>query len=182
MASEEQYIKASELVQYDPETGIFRWKYRHGADKEIRRWNCRYAGNVCGTIDDDGYVRMSFSSPGMKPFKIRAHRLAWFISNGKEPDWQIDHINQNKQDNRIKNLRDVPQEINQRNAAKRKNNSSGVTGVYWRARHKKWKAQASTAGVYHYIGAFKDISDAEKAIKEFRSNHGFTELHGSGHK
>ena len=87
---------------------------KYHREPDAARWNSRYAGKECGTIDDKGYRRINLRFAGRAHFKIRVHRLAWFISFGSLPTGEIDHINQNKADNRLSNLRDVPKSINQR--------------------------------------------------------------------
>ena len=168
---------AARAIFYDPETGEMRWHRKHGATKEERRWNTRYADMPAGTKDDKGYIRILFKSGG-KTLRVRAHQLAWLITTGESAKGEIDHINQNKMDNRIVNLRDVPKEINQRNGTRKKNNTSGVPGVTWHKQHRKWYAQARINGKHHSVGLYLELSDAETAVKASRAQHGFTETHG----
>lgn len=58
------------------------------------------------------------------------------------------------------------------------NNTSGVTGVTWDKHRNKWLAQVQADNTNVKVGRFSDINDAEKAVKEYRSKHGFTETHG----
>lgn len=171
--------RAASMVDYDPETGLMIWKNKPDFMRDAKRWNARYGGKECGTIDDKGYRRILFRFEKGSVFRIRTHRLAWFISNGVLPSGEIDHINQDKLDNRILNLRDVPKEINQRNGTRKRNNTSGVTGVTWHKQRNKWCAQCNMFGIHYHIGTFDKIEDAEKAVREFRSKHGFTETHGN---
>ena len=169
--------KAAGMVKYSPLSGDMYWKEKPPTERDATRWNARYAGRLCGTIDDKGYRRILFRFDGTV-FRIRAHRLAWFIVHGKFPDDEIDHINQNKLDKTIANLRDVQRIVNQRNGTRKGNNTSGVPGVTWHKQNKKWCAQANVLGIHYHIGSYAEISDAERAVKAFRSNHGFTENHG----
>ena len=170
--------KAAGLVRYDPYTGLMTWPRKPDWANDSARWNARYAEKECGTIDDKGYRRILFRFEKDRTFKIRCHRLAWFIVHGVIPTGEIDHINQNKLDNRIANLRDVPKELNQRNGTRKGNNTSGVTGVAWHKQRKKWCAQCNVLGVHYHIGLFDNIDEADKAVREFRAKHGFTENHG----
>lgn len=170
--------KAAGMVSYNPETGSMVWLHKPDCSKDSSRWNSRYAGKECGTLDDKGYRRILFRFDKGQAFKIRAHRLAWFIAHGVMPSHEIDHINQNKADNRLSNLRDVPRTLNQRNGTRKSNNTSGVPGVTWHKQSLKWCAQANVLGVHYHVGSFNDLSEAESAVKEFRANHGFTENHG----
>ena len=169
--------KAAGMVNYSPNSGEFIWKSKPIDEPDAARWNARYAGKPCGTYDDKGYLRILLQIDGKKR-KIRAHRLAWFIANGVLPSGEIDHINQDKADNRISNLRDVPKELNQRNGTRKGNNTSGVPGVTWHKQCGKWCAQASVDGKHYHIGLFEELMEAETAVRKFRAEHGFTENHG----
>lgn len=170
--------KAARRVDYLPQTGSMRWLPKETEQKDANRWNARYAGKECGTIDDKGYRRILFRFSNGKTFKIRAHRLAWLIVYGELPNGEIDHINQVKNDNRISNLRDVPKELNQRNGTRKCNNTSGIVGVSWHKQRGKWCAQASIDGKHYHLGLFEEITAAETAARKFRAGHGFTETHG----
>lgn len=170
--------KAAGMVDYNPDTGSMRWKMKGKDQKDATRWNSRYAGKECGTTDDKGYRRILFRFGVGPTFKIRAHRLAWFITHGAMPFGEIDHINQDKSDNRITNLRDVSREMNQRNGTRKGNNTSGVPGVIWNKQRKKWCAQASVNGKHRHIGMFDSLEEAAKARKAFGALHGFTDTHG----
>ena len=171
------YEALAAQVTYDPETGVVTWNLR----EEIARWdkafNAQFAGRECGSIDYHGYRIIGFRHEG-KLKRLKAHRLAWLIVHGKPPDGEIDHINRNRADNRISNLRDVHRHINQRNASRRVDNTSGVTGVAWDKNSGKWLAQASIDGRPRYIGRFTCIHEASAAVKAFRAKHGFTDSHG----
>lgn len=170
--------KAAGMVDYNAESGSMRWRPKGDDQKDAARWNARYAGKECGTVDDKGYRRIFLRFFVGKIFKIRAHRLAWLIVHGKLPDGEIDHINQDKLDNRIANLRDVTKGINQRNRTRNGSNTSGIAGVTWHKQRGKWCAQASVSGKHHHIGLFEDIACAETAVRKFRAERGFTENHG----
>ena len=171
------YKALAAQVTYDPETGVVTWKRR----EEITRWdkafNAQFAGRECGSIDKIGYQVIGFSHEG-KLNRLKAHRLAWLIVHGKLPDGEIDHINRNRADNRISNLRDVPRAINHRNLTMLRNNTSGVTGVCWHKTKGKWQARAKIDGRYRSVGLFTCIHEASAAVKAFRAKHGFTGSHG----
>jgi len=105
--------------------------------ERCRSWNTRYAGKeaIFG-IGDSGYCRGKLLN-----FSFRAHRLAWAIYFGEWPTRFIDHINCDRSDNRISNLREASDVENARNSKRSKANSSGAKGVYWYKRDKKWAAQ-----------------------------------------
>lgn len=179
MASEEFLKYASSLVDYDSVTGSMKWKERDGSNKDDARWNSRYAGKEAGTVDDRGYRRILIRSYNEKVYRIRVHQLAWYIHHGIKQSGEIDHINQDKLDNRIKNLRDVSKNLNQRNLAMRKNNTSGETGVTWNKARGKWEAFSGLNGRRVYLGLFENIKDAAIVVNDFKDQHGFTDIHGS---
>lgn len=170
--------RAAGMVDYNPDTGVMIWRAKDKHAPDSARWNSRYSGKECGTIDDKGYRRILFRFQKGETFKIRAHRLAWFIAYGVMPSFEIDHINQEKADNRLANLRDVTKAINQRNGTRKGNNTSGVPGVSWHKQRGKWCAQASADGKHYHLGLFDDLAAAESATRTFRAAHGFTETHG----
>jgi len=106
----------------------------------------RYDGKW-GTIDKQGYIYFSYE--GKSYF---THRLIWKWWYGYDPE-QVDHINGDKQDNRIDNLRNVDHITNSRNRIKSKNNSSGFTGVSWNENLSKWKASVRVEKDI-YIGVY----------------------------
>jgi hypothetical protein len=164
------------LVDYNPKTGSLTWKRRDEVCPGDKIFNIRYADKECGTLVN-GYMQIRFRVDN-QPFMVKVHRLVWFIVNGKLPEKDIDHINGEKLDNRIINLRDVPKSVNSRNKKLQSNNTSGITGVSWNSRYKKWVVQVRVERKHHHLGYFDDINTAEKVVIEFRKQHGFTNRHG----
>lgn len=82
-------------------------------------------GSSAGAIDSKGYVRVSVDGEFYP-----VHRILWKLFYGRDPTDQIDHINGEKTDNRICNLREVSNSQNQRNVGVRKNNRLGILGVH----------------------------------------------------
>lgn len=95
---------------YDPDSGKFSRINRRG-------------GN--GSIDRYGYLILKING-----IQYKAHRMAWLYVYGKLPKYNIDHINHNKLDNRINNLRDVLQAENIKNIPRLPNKETGVVGIY----------------------------------------------------
>lgn len=113
--------------------------------------------------DNVGYVQTLI---GHK--HVRLHRL---IMNITDPSIIVDHIkhpfgNQHKVDNRKSNLRLVTKSQNNINRHKRKNNKSGVVGVYWSKTKQRWKAEIQVNKNSISLGSFIDKNDAIKARQE----------------
>lgn len=115
-------------------------------------------GDVAGTVTALGYVSVSIG--GMK---IPAHRIAWAYTFGEWPAEEIDHINGDKTDNRLDNLRLADRSQNCRNAGIRKDNTSGFKGVTFRRSTGKWISQIAADGRRIHIGVFHSAVDAAKA-------------------
>lgn len=150
-------------LEYDPNTGIFRWR----ADAKLGRRADR-AGCVAGHVHlKERYVRITY-----KRVIYSAAVLAWRIMHGVEPELEMDHINGNPTDNRLCNLRLATRAQNLVNTKARKN-SSGIKGVSWYAAGKKWRAQIKVNGKTHYLGAY---SSKEEAAEKYRA--ASLKLHG----
>ena len=148
-------------LHYDPETGIFTRKLELGRRVKV--------GDVAGTIDTStGYSRINVNG------KIwYAHRLAWLYMTGEMPINQVDHINSNRYDNRLVNLRLATHEENQKNRIKSKNNTSGYKGVTWDVNRNKWMARAMVNRKTYHLGRYDDAEEAYKAYKAFaKLSHG----------
>jgi hypothetical protein len=152
-------------LDYDPETGIFRWKAAKGNAA---------AGSVAGYVRKDRYTEIKVNGT-----KYKAHRLAWMIHYGVVPDREVDHINNDTQDNRIINLRLATREENSWNSPRRDNNTSGVKGVSYHKKSEKWQAAMDFMGKRIYLGIFETKEAASEAIKSLRQSlHGEFVNHG----
>lgn len=96
--------------------------------------------------------------------KILFHRLVMNVVNN--PNVIIDHIHHNKSDNRKSQLRVATNQQNQFNSLKAKNNTSGVTGVYWHKKFKKWESIINYNNKQIYLGLYDNFDDAVKTRKE----------------
>ncbi len=133
----------------------------------------RYDGKW-GWIDKKGYTRIKYEEQ-----IYVVHRLIWKWWYGYDPE-EIDHLNGDKQDNRIDNLRNVNTQANNRNRPKQNNNTSGFTGVNWHKQSGKWRARVAIEKAIH-IGSYDTPQEAKEArdefLKEFFPNL-FSERHG----
>ena len=142
--------QARELLAYDPDTGLLTWK----ATGTGRR-----PGGVAGNLNTDGYVRTSIS------YKAYAnHRLAWLIYYGEWPKDQVDHIDGDRSNNRISNLRQASSSINNQNLRRaHPNNKLGVLGVYYDDVRSKYLAQIGVSGKQRVLGRFNSLEEASNA-------------------
>ena len=116
------------------------FEYRDGElIRKVKAKNGVKAGTSAGSLNkSDGYYRVNIDG---KSFRVS--RIVYAMHHGDPGDKLIDHINQIRTDDRIENLRLVTNQENQRNATKRKDNSSGINGVYWCKRRQKWRNSLS---------------------------------------
>jgi len=89
-----------------------------------------------------------------------AHHIVWVLHHKKWPEHQIDHIDRHKTNNKINNLRDVPQAENCKNKSIRSNNTSGITGVCYVKEIKKWQARINSNGKTVNLGYFTSLFEA----------------------
>jgi hypothetical protein len=156
--------KVKELFDY--RDGALFWKVKLNQRIVI--------GSKAGTLDKDGYVCIKIDK---KIYK--SHRLIYLYHHGNLPTF-IDHIDSNKSNNKIENLRSATNSENVKNAKLRKDNSSGIKGVNWHKVTKKWAVQISVNGQKKHIGIFDDLELASLVAQEARNkfhkefaNHGY---------
>lgn len=150
-----------EALSYCPSTGNFTWNYTKGSRAA--------KGSIAGSIEDDGYRVIRLNN---KLYK--AHRLAWFYCFKEWPLLDIDHINRNRSDNSLDNLREVTRTLNNTNTAAR--NSTGAKGVYANSCGKSYMAKVSRNYKSNYLGNFSSIEKADEAVKEFIRNENIIKL------
>jgi len=147
-------ILASKMT-YSRDTGLFIWNN----------------GDIAGTLDKGGYVIIKVNKKAYK-----AHRLAWLYEYREMPSGHIDHVNHDRTDNRIDNLRDVSQAENNKNQRMYHTNTSGVTGVTFQ--YGKWKTRINVDGKRICLGSFVEFSEAVNARKNAEVLYGYHENHG----
>jgi hypothetical protein len=154
-----------ELLNYNSETGVFTWKVSPA--RQV------FSGDIAGTKRKDGYIQIK-----VKNKLILSHRLAWIYMYGYLPKY-IDHINGQRDDNRIINIREVSNQQNSLNSKISKNNTSGIKGVYWDKSRNKWTVRLSIDGKCKFFKRFDDIDLAKLVIEEVRNKyHGKYANHG----
>ena len=141
------YEELHRVLDYNPLTGILKWKIRPAC--------CIHIGDIAGCSDSNGYIIIHF-----RGYSYKAHRLAWFHYYGYMPENIIDHRDRIEYHNWILNLREVSQQCNVRNIGNYKHNTSGVKGVYWLKNDKKWRANLTVKGKAKVLGQFKTFDEA----------------------
>lgn len=144
------------LFSYDPESGI--------VTRKIRSSNA-LAGSEVGCLRSDGYLRVSVMNK-----KYQLHRIIFLMVKGYMPK-EIDHINGIENDNRWSNLREVTGSQNGMNKPMPKTNTSGVLGVTWKPRDRKWAVQMGLNGKCLYFGQYADFELAELVSREAREKY-----------
>ena len=169
----------SGLVRYNPDTGKLFWRERSSdmfaSERAAKIWNTKFAGKEAFTsCNDSGYKVGAIMNK-----TYRAHHVAWAATFGAWPSMELDHINGDRTDNRICNLRDVSRSVNKQNSKIQSNNTSGHVGVCWSKAHSLWLARISNNGKVLQLGMFKDLGAAISARKAAEKRFGYTERHGS---
>lgn len=153
-------------VSYDPQTGGFTRLPMQGDDRVSRSFNARFANKSTGCLTRTGYVDLKFQTAEFGNIGIRAHRVAFALMTGEWPavDQQIDHRNNQRADNRWKNLRPCIHLENGVGKTLSKRSSTGLKGVTHRkGLPKPWKAQIATKGRKYSLGYFTNPKDAARA-------------------
>ena len=157
------------MFHYDRETGRLT--------RKISRSNRVKVGTEPGYITGYGY-RMIHLAVGERKLKIHAHRIIWAMVYGKFPENQIDHINGNRLDNRIENLRSVKNRENGKNQKLRSTNKTGIHGLYWDAINEAWTVQIYFDNKKIWLGRHKDFFDAACVRKSAEVRFGYHQNHG----
>lgn len=153
-----------ELLDYDPETGVFTnriWRGTRGA-----------VGEVAGSYDKDGYIVIQ-----IKGRKYRAGRLAWLYMTGKWPEYEIDHEDGNYANDAWSNLREATRCDNMSNAS-RPLGESGLRGVNFDPRTRTWRARIGYGNDRQWLGPFNTAEEASTAyLAAAESVHGKFAFH-----
>ena len=163
--------RLKEVLNYNPDTGIFIFKVCSSNGKQK-------TGSVAGNVYRTNNRRAEYLRIWIDGKRYYSHRLAWLYMYGEWPNNGIDHINGDGIDNRIENIREADNTIQQRNRAQRSDNRSGVTGVFWYKNLNKWCADIKVKGKKIFLGYFDNLDDAAAVRKSAELRYGFHANHG----
>ena len=149
-----------QLLKYEPETGKLFWR-------------TRFNGREAFTYTDKGYRRGAVFGR-----MLRAHRVAWAIYYGEWPKDEIDHINGDKSDNRICNLRDVNRAENTHNLPLSPRNKTGHVGLFFDKKRQKWQSRIMVGGSHKHLGYFSTKPEAIAARQAAQKILGYHPNHG----
>lgn len=151
-------------LRYESNTGLLWWN-----DNAYHNVRNKQAGN----LSEQGYYRVN-----IKGVLMMSHRIVWFLHNGCWPSGEIDHIDGDRTNNRIQNLRDVNKNVNQWNRKARQNNVTGLVGVSFIEKSGRYRAQIQARGKNKYLGTFATPQEAHGAYvnakKELHNENGYT--------
>lgn len=156
--------RLKQLFIYDECTGVIT--------RIVSRGTRAIAGDIAGYSDGRGYLKITIDYK-----EYNTHRLAWLYVYGEWPN-QIDHINGNRSDNRLSNLRNVNNQENSKNRRISSNNKSGIMGVSFCNTTSKWISQIYVNEKSKSLGYFKYKWDAICVRKSAEVEHGYHENHG----
>lgn len=141
----QEYLKS--IFEYDGHD--LRWSVTRGLAR---------AGSIAGTINSRGYRHIRIDNKF-----YQSHRLIWIFIYGKLPDGMVvDHINRDRTDNRVDNLRLLSNSANNRNSIRSDHEDVGV----WKTGN-RFKATYNLDGKRHYIGTFASKEEAIKKRAEY---------------
>ena len=169
------------MLRYEPETGFLFWKERdvstfvdggHSADHNCKKWNSRFKGKRAFTAKKgDGYLHSNLMGKWLS-----AHRVIWKMVHGVDPR-TIDHINGDRSDNRLENLRSVSMSENLKNSARQKRFTNPHVGVR-RTTHGAWQAYLNHNGKFVGLGCHDTVEKAIEVRRLAQAAYGYHENHG----
>lgn len=171
------------LLDYDAQSGRLFWreraarffhdKSRCSAIGQAQQWNGQFAGKETF----NGATKSGYLKGAIFGRTYLAHRVVWALVRGSWPQ-EIDHINGDRSDNRICNLRSVTTSENNRNRALSTLNKSGRIGVFWWEKYQVWRASIRTDGKQIHLGTFHSKAEAIAVRAAAEKRYGYHPNHG----
>ena len=171
-----------QLLRYEPETGKLFWRERgpewfsdgkDGSANNAAKWNARFAGKEALNSGSGSHGYFDGAVLGVGAL---AHRVAFAIVYGRWPVG-VDHIDGDRRNNRLSNLREADHAENALNRKVRSDNTSGAAGV-WSLKRGGWRARIKRAGIISDLGTFATKEAAIAARKAAEMRLGFHQNHG----
>ena len=152
-----------QILRYEPDAGRLYWLNRPYSffplERAANAWNAKYAYSEAFTA----YAKNGYLVGNIFYRRYYAHRVIWALVHGKWPDRDIDHINGDRADNRLCNLREATNAENAYNMKTPAHNTSGYKGVGWHVATQRWRAQITVDGAYKHLGMFDTAEEAHAA-------------------
>lgn len=155
--NKENFTLTKEIVNnlFDYQNGKLFWKY------SAAKRTC--IGDLAGCSNGNGYLRVVIN---YKHYYV--HRIIFLMHHGYLPKF-IDHIDGNRNNNKVENLREATHSENARNQKTPVNNSSGYKNVFWHKTKKSWVVCISLNNKLHHFGNYQNLTDAIQVAKESRN-------------
>ena len=168
----------NECFEYDELSGIVYWKSRQRShfktERGFKTFNSQKYGKEAGTLNNCGYLQIRLNKK-----LILVHRLIIMLKGCElSSEDHVDHINHNRTDNRLINLRVVSQKENNKNLNMRKSNTTGITGVSFSVSELLWYPRIQVDYRNIYLGATKDFFEACCRRKSAELKYNFHKNHG----
>lgn len=144
-----------EIFICDPEQGTLVWRERPGVVG-----NRRVAGKPAGALNTAGYRVVT-----VRPQWMYVHRVVWAMAHGEWPTHRIDHVNGDRSDNRLANLREASHAENLSNRGAQVNSQSGIKGVYRETFTGRWRASIQHEGKTYNLGRYDTPEAAQAAYR-----------------
>ena len=155
------------FVDYNPDTGLLTWRLHATRAAKVGK----SLGTVVGKLPDKGYIVITLFGT-----TYQAHRLAWLHYYGQFPEKQIDHIDHDRTNNKLSNLRESSLHTNMKNKSLYVTNTTGYSGVT--PHGNSWLARIGVDGTKVLLGTFRTFDEAVAARKaaekllDYHENHG----------
>jgi hypothetical protein len=141
---------------FDYKDGNLYWKNKTTNLSRVK------INNIAGSPGEKGYLQI-----GINQKLYLAHRVIFLMHHGYMPDF-VDHIDGNKENNFIENLREASRGQNRMNSKLQSNNKSTIKNVNWHKKQNKWVVQLGVEGKKLYFGAYFDLNVAKFVAETMR--------------